>query len=227
VVRENDETRPRLGDGPDDNTNRRAHHNRGPLQVADSPTQNVLDRLEGVHRAGNGWTAKCPGPNHRRGDKSLSLSVSEGSDGRTLLYCFAGCSADDVVRAIRLELRDLFPPRPIAWPAGRRLPSPQPITLPGSVAEILVETSEFAEAWELVKLLATEEPELARQDLLASWEHLEDYFDIPNVLRLAYALRGVGMFRYCDAARANDPTAVNRAVRRLINELEAAERVAA
>jgi hypothetical protein len=137
-----------------------------------------------------------------------------------LLYCFAGCPVEDIARALGIELADLFPPRerndrPIAFPKRER-----PATLPRSVAEILVATSEFAEAWELAKLLATEEPELGWQDLLASWKRLEHNFDIPSVLRLAYLLRGVAMFRYMNARSAGDATAVNRAVRRLCGEVE-------
>jgi len=44
-------------------------------------------------RNGNGWLVCCPCPNHGkgRGDKSPSLSVADGDDGRLLLRCFAGC----------------------------------------------------------------------------------------------------------------------------------------
>lgn len=74
---------------------------------APGPVGLLLDRLEGVKRSGKGWIARCPA--HK--DRSASLSVAEGRDGRVLMKCFAGCEALAVVRAIGLELADLFPER--------------------------------------------------------------------------------------------------------------------
>jgi hypothetical protein len=59
----------------------------------------ALARLDGVRRAGTGWTARCPA--HE--DHVPSLSVGVGVDGRLLLHCFAGC-AFDTIRA-SLEAR--------------------------------------------------------------------------------------------------------------------------
>jgi DNA primase len=67
----------------------------------------LLARLDGVRRTANGWTAKCPA----HPDRTASLSIAEGDDGRALLHCFAGCPAADVVAAIGLSLADLFPER--------------------------------------------------------------------------------------------------------------------
>jgi putative DNA primase/helicase len=54
-------------------------------------------------RNGNGWLVSCPCPNHGkgRGDRSPSLSVSDGDDGRLLLCCFAGCQFDDILDELR------------------------------------------------------------------------------------------------------------------------------
>src|ERR1035441_7462863 len=71
-----------------------------------TPLQTVLEVLEGVKKCGNGWSAKCPG--HE--DGTASLSIGEGSDGRVLLHCFAGCAFADIVRAAGVGERDLFPP---------------------------------------------------------------------------------------------------------------------
>lgn len=68
----------------------------------------LLDRLEGVRATGpRGWVARCPG--HR--DKTPSLSVRELPDGRVLLHDFAGCDVHDILAAVGLSLRDLFPER--------------------------------------------------------------------------------------------------------------------
>lgn len=79
-------------------------------------TSTLLQRLESVRRAGNGWTAKCP--SHQ--DRTASLSINETTDGKVLIHCFAGCSAHDVLDSLGLELADLFPERIRDYsPAGR------------------------------------------------------------------------------------------------------------
>lgn len=52
-----------------------------------------------------GWTSRCPG--HE--DRNPSLSISEGHDGKILLKCFRGCSAERIVAALGLKEADLFP----------------------------------------------------------------------------------------------------------------------
>src|SRR4051794_15315760 len=77
----------------------------------------MLDPIEVVEQAldaagagprGNrqrGFTARCPAHD----DRTPSLTVSEGADGRALLKCQAGCDSESVVRALELEWADLFP----------------------------------------------------------------------------------------------------------------------
>lgn len=86
-----------------------------------TPLEHLLARLEGVRRSGAGYTARCPAHD----DRSPSLSMCEGGDGRVLLRCFAGCSAREIVTALGLGMRDLFPMRDPAllhWPLP---PSPR------------------------------------------------------------------------------------------------------
>lgn len=64
----------------------------------------ILSKLEGVKGRDGKYTARCP--NH--GDSTPSLSVGLGKDGRTLLKCFAGCSTEDIVWSIGLQMKDLF-----------------------------------------------------------------------------------------------------------------------
>ena len=52
--------------------------------------------------------AHCPLHN----DNTESFSIGEGSTGKVLLHCFAGCSTESVVAAIQLTLADLFSTRP-------------------------------------------------------------------------------------------------------------------
>ena len=68
------------------------------------PVALVLHRLENVTEITAGWTARCPA----HVDNANSLSVSEGTDGRALIHCHAGCQFGDVVDAMGLRVRDLF-----------------------------------------------------------------------------------------------------------------------
>lgn len=91
----------------------------------ESPIDNLLSRLEKVRQTGPGrWSARCPGPLHKHGDRNPSLSVAIGDDGRALVRCFSGCSVSSIVAPLGLELSDLFPPRPATHagpiPAHRR-----------------------------------------------------------------------------------------------------------
>lgn len=68
--------------------------------------EKVLSCLDKVKPAGaNKWKACCPAHD----DKTPSLAISETSDGTVLLKCWVGCTAQSIVLAIGLELRDLFP----------------------------------------------------------------------------------------------------------------------
>lgn len=62
-------------------------------------------------RTGNGkWQARCPA--HQ--DRSPSLSIGVGSDGRVLLHCFAGCSHRAILAALGLSICDLFAGPPLS-----------------------------------------------------------------------------------------------------------------
>ncbi|MEJ7815967.1 MAG: hypothetical protein WKF53_12410 [Rubrobacter sp.] len=74
----------------------------------DRPIDLVLERLKGVQAQTNGqYKAMCPA--HE--DRTPSLGIKEGDDGRVLLKCHAGCETEVVVRALGLETKDLFPPK--------------------------------------------------------------------------------------------------------------------
>lgn len=75
-----------------------------------------LSRLDGRKKCGGYYIARCPA----HGDKHQSLSISE-KDGRILVNCHAGCSANAIVGAMGLELKDLFQDsRPQAGKQNRR-----------------------------------------------------------------------------------------------------------
>ena len=55
----------------------------------------------GSHR----WTARCPA--HE--DRSPSLSIRNTDDGKILFHCFRGCAPDDILAALGLTWKDLYP----------------------------------------------------------------------------------------------------------------------
>src|SRR5690606_39091140 len=66
-------------------------------------------RLNGVQRRSDRHcVAKCPAHD----DQKPSLSIRLTNEGKVLLKCHAGCTANDVMSALRLSLRDLSPRSP-------------------------------------------------------------------------------------------------------------------
>lgn len=65
----------------------------------------LLQRLTKVTGRRGHWTACCPA--HE--DRSPSLAITETDDGRILLKCFSGCSVQEIVGAIGMDMTDLFP----------------------------------------------------------------------------------------------------------------------
>lgn len=79
----------------------------------------LIMRINGLREHRRGWTGLCP----KHDDQAASLSIGIGDDGRVLLHCFANCRPEEIVKALGLELRDLFPdegPRSQAAPAPHR-----------------------------------------------------------------------------------------------------------
>lgn len=69
------------------------------------PVEAILSALNKVRRSGKGWVACCPAHD----DRTPSLSITEGDDGRALLHCYGGCDVRSVVEAAGLKMADLFP----------------------------------------------------------------------------------------------------------------------
>jgi hypothetical protein len=67
-----------------------------------SEVEHIARGLGGT-KSGSGWKARCPAHN----DTEPSLSVSEGTNGKLLVKCHAGCSFEDIKRA--LEHKGLWP----------------------------------------------------------------------------------------------------------------------
>jgi hypothetical protein len=66
-------------------------------------TEEILRRLDRVHKSGAGWVARCPA--HEDRTPSLSITVENG---KALLYCHAGCTLESIVGAAGMTVADLF-----------------------------------------------------------------------------------------------------------------------
>lgn len=79
------------------------------------PVARVLSRVQGAKPNGRGWMARCPAHD----DRTPSLSIAQGDDGRVLLKCHAGCTHRAIVDALDIEERELFPPTDAAVAPSR------------------------------------------------------------------------------------------------------------
>jgi hypothetical protein len=183
---EQSKSRPQPGSGPARNTIGEAKLSTNDRHVdGSSPIEAVLERLQDVRRSGDGWTAKCP---HHH-DRNASLSVGTGRDGRVLIFCFAGCPTEDIVRSIGLTIRDLFSDADCggsATPPRRRRPGKK---VPYHVAKALADRPHFPEEWELIKLLARLPQSLAQQDIVRSWDYLIERYDLEFVIVMSNMVR--------------------------------------
>lgn len=76
-----------------------------------TPVELLLSRLKDVTKSGDGWMACCPAHD----DRTPSLSIGEGREGRVLLKCFGeGCSVDAICESVGLKPADLFSKIPSA-----------------------------------------------------------------------------------------------------------------
>jgi hypothetical protein len=103
-----------------------------------TPIENVLGRVELARPRQPGQvSARCPA----HADKGPSLSIRETPEGAVLLHCFAGCSVQEIVSAMGLELHELFPPRERPANAPKRiarlLTAPQALELLESEAQFV------------------------------------------------------------------------------------------
>jgi 5S rRNA maturation endonuclease (ribonuclease M5) len=78
-----------------------------------TPSQTVLDALHvagGAPReASGGWSFRCPCSDHSHGDRRPSGRLGVGADGRVLLWCGRGHPAEEIVAALGLDIKALFP----------------------------------------------------------------------------------------------------------------------
>ena len=80
----------------------RRHYRPVSFGVTYPSAREIAARLDGDARpdASGNYECHCPGPLHRRGDQTPSLSIKHGKNGRPLLFCHAGCDYRDIVVAL-------------------------------------------------------------------------------------------------------------------------------
>jgi putative DNA primase/helicase len=70
-----------------------------------TPLEKVLSAIGDYKQSGKSYKARCPA--HE--ENSPSLSISAAGDGTVLVKCHSGCTAEAIVMALGLTMRDLFP----------------------------------------------------------------------------------------------------------------------
>ena len=75
---------------------------------SDKPIDRVLNALENVRQKGDQYRAKCP-VHQKPESRKQTLSIKENPDGQVLVHCFAGCDYEEVLGAMGLEKKHLFP----------------------------------------------------------------------------------------------------------------------
>lgn len=100
---------------------------------------NFLSHLHKVRKTGkSSWTACCPSHN----DKSPSLAVTEKDDGVILVKCFGGCSSEEIMASVGMDIGDLFPASQSAGkPHSRPFPAADVLRLIGKESLIVAATA--------------------------------------------------------------------------------------
>lgn len=94
----------------------------------------LLVRLQSVRKTGrDSWLARCPAHD----DRTPSLSIRD-TGGKTLIHCFAGCAAHEILDAVGMAFSDLFAERPNFYARPERQPFPPLDVLHAMTFEALV-----------------------------------------------------------------------------------------
>lgn len=94
----------------------------------------ILSSLSKVRKMGpDRWMACCPA----HADKSPSLSIRECSDGRVLLHCWTGCSANEILESLGLTFDALFPEKLTDYAPRERQPFSHREAMAGLVPEVM------------------------------------------------------------------------------------------
>ena len=73
--------------------------------MSNEPLALILSKFNNQKKNSSGWQVNCP----VHDDQKASLSISLANDGKVLLKCHAGCKTEEIISALDLEMKDLFP----------------------------------------------------------------------------------------------------------------------
>lgn len=112
--------------------------------------EDLLSKLDKVKKSGAGkWIAVCP----CHDDKNPSLAIKEESDGRILIYCFAGCGSADILYSIGMRFCDLYPAK---RPSDHLI---KPVRKPWNAHDVLSGIAyQVLFVWQCAKLVAAGMP---------------------------------------------------------------------
>jgi hypothetical protein len=96
---------------------------------------NLLSKLHKVKNTGKGrWMACCPAHD----DRTPSLLITEHDNGVIGLHCFAECASNDVLGAVGMEFKDLYPEKLTDHIKPLRRPFPAADVLEALLTETLI-----------------------------------------------------------------------------------------
>lgn len=100
----------------------------------------LLARLDDVEETPDGWLVHCPA--HPDSNQSLRLAVS--ASGKVIMRCRAGCETKDVLKALKLTMRDLASMTPGDVSTEKRAVSQDVPASPADVAALAVKLDRYA-----------------------------------------------------------------------------------
>lgn len=65
--------------------------------------------------SGRSYVARCAAHD----DKNASLSISQGTDGKILMHCHAGCTIQEICASLDIAVHNLFPQSRKGYRRGR------------------------------------------------------------------------------------------------------------
>lgn len=66
--------------------------------------EEIIKKFPNGKKRGNSYQCKCP----KHNDKKASLTITKSNDGKSLIYCHAGCEIDEVLDRVGLKVEDLY-----------------------------------------------------------------------------------------------------------------------
>ncbi|MFF0546867.1 toprim domain-containing protein [Nocardia thailandica] len=127
----------------------------------------ALEQAMGPGRRAGAWTQYCCPVHENDGRRHRPSLITQhfDTDGKTEIKCLAGCSRDDILAAVELEVRDLYDRPARGRSRGPRRPGQAPAARPKSRADIAIEAAGVS--------VASHKPDLGRQR--SAWRTVDTY----------------------------------------------------